>query len=156
MNHKDINRCCRFIAGGLLAALVVGCSTTHTPRVVEVNALKRTHTVEAADKPIFLHDPASRFHLTSHVLPANEQREEFFVRWAGPSIALVKFEYRQVNRPNTTGAQSFAPVGTQSFHVFKVSGDDFVNGGAVSAWRISLWADPQAPTPLAEKKSALW
>jgi hypothetical protein len=140
----------------LLAVLVVGCSSITPARVVEVSALKRTSTVETVDKPIFLHDRASQFRFTAHKLPASEQREEFFVRWAGPAIALVKFEYRQVNRPGAAGAQSFAPVGTQSSHVFQISGDNFVNGGEVSAWRVSLWSNPEAATPLAEKKSALW
>ncbi len=135
----------------LLFAALAGCATTRA-RVVEVTAAKHTETVGRADKDLFLTDRASRILFQSERLPVAEQREEFYVRWTGAQVDSVKFEYRQVNLPNKLMEQTCAPNG-RHWNVFAVCGDDFVNGGPVSAWRVSLWNGTQF---LAEKKSALW
>jgi hypothetical protein len=138
----------------LLATAVVlafsACSTS--PRVVEVSSHKRLETVEVADQDIYLHDRASQIHLQSELLPADERRQEFFVRWSGTGIDLVKFEYRQVNVPDKISEESYVPE-NRRWNVFEVRGNDFTKGGAVSAWRVSLWRDSQL---LADKKSLLW
>jgi len=126
------------------------CSTT--PRVVEVSSHKRLETVEVEDQDIFLHDRASQIHLESELLPPSERRQEFFVRWAGTGITLVKFEYRQVDVPDKIFEKSYSPV-NRNWNVFEIRGDDFVKGGSVSAWRVSLWHDTRL---LADKKSVLW
>jgi len=140
---------------GLAAASVLlalsACSST-TPRVVEVSSTKRFETVEVADQDIFLHDRASLIHLKSELLPSDERRQEFFVRWAGASVDQVKFEYRQVDVPDKVLEQTYAPV-DRRWSVFEVQGDEFLKGGPVSAWRVSLWQSSQL---LAEKKSTLW
>ena len=129
---------------------ISACSTT--PRVVEVSSQKRLETVEVADQDMFLHDRASQIRLQSELLPANERRQEFFVRWSGIGIDLVKFEYRQVNVPDKISEESYVPE-NRHWNVFEVRGDAFTKGGAVSAWRVSLW---QSSKLLAEKKSLLW
>jgi hypothetical protein len=138
----------------LSAAIVLACSACSgtTPRVVEVSSQKRLETVEVADQDIFLHDRASQIHLQSELLPANERRQEFFVRWSGTGINLVKFEYRQVNVPDKISEESYVPE-NRRWNVFEVRGDNFTKGGPVSAWRVSLWKDSKL---LAEKKSLLW
>ena len=143
------------LAASLLLAL--GCAS---PRVVEVTSRTRLQDIDVVDQYIFLHDRASRIHYEPKYLPADVQRQEFFVRWApaptsrsGPAtVGLVKFEYRQVDKPNTLREQTYVPQGDCA-KVFEVRGEEFRAGGPVSAWRVSLW---NGESLLAEKKSALW
>ena len=142
----------------LLFATLAGCATTRA-RVVEVTATRHTETVGRADKNLFLTDRASKILFQPERLPVAEQREEFYVRWTGAQVDSVKFEYRQVNLPNKLMEQTCTPNG-RHWNVFAVRGEDFVNGGPVSAWRVSLWNGTQPRSErgklLAEKKSALW
>jgi hypothetical protein len=149
----------------LLPAL--GCATG--PRVLEVSSRTRLQDIDAADKPLFEHDQASRIKYQPRDLPAGEQRQDFYVRWrpgprtvgthavVGPRlpafggargdqgcraawcgraalprgldagftttvdaqqrvptndrsrITLVKFEYRQVDKPGVVKEQTYAP-----------------------------------------------
>ena len=79
-------------------------------------------------------------------------REEFYVVWQGANITLVKFEYRQLKFPNEIFAKSYVPTKRPS-HVFEIPSADFLKGGHVSAWRVTLWQDDKI---VDEKKSALW
>jgi hypothetical protein len=108
--------------------------------------------VDVADQHLFEADRASRLRYKPRDLPANQQRQEFYVRWRGAGVDLVKFEYRQVNVPNTIKEQTFAPNGATA-KVFEIRGEDFHTGGPLSAWRVSLWTGDQL---VAERKSALW
>jgi len=127
-----MNYCHRWILSGTLA-LVVGCTTvgqqSQQPRIMEVTRNTR---------------------VKGYTLP--EQRDDFYVVWAGANITLVKFEYRQVHSPNELFAKSYVPT-TKRFYDFTVAGDDFRKGGRVSAWRVTLWQNQQV---VAEQKSALW
>jgi hypothetical protein len=143
-------RLLRLFAAMAIPALA-GCATTRA-RVEEVTAAKHTETVGRADKNLFLTGGASKILFQPERLPVAEQREEFYVRWTGAQVDSVKFEYRQVNLPNKLMEQTCAPNG-RHWNVFAVRGEDFVNGGPVSAWRVSLWNGTQF---LAEQKSALW
>jgi len=136
----------------LVAALALGACAGGTPRVVEVSSQKRLETVEVADQDFFLHDRASQIHLQSEILPPDQRRQEFFVRWTGVGITLVKFEYRQANIPNKISEQTYTPQ-NRTWNVFEIRGEAFSKGGSVSAWRVSLWHDSQL---LAAKKSMLW
>lgn len=108
------------------ALLAVGCSTT--PRVVEVSS--KTYDRDT-----------------------NRQRQDYFVRWVPATVGLVKFEYRQVGAPNKIVEQTVAPQ-RRNWTVFEIESEDFRSGGAISAWRVSLWSDPN--TVVAEKRSAMW
>ena len=141
-----------------LTFLAIGCSTT--PRVLEVSSRTRLQNIDLADKDFFIEDQASRIRFEPHDLPIDQQREEFYVRWrpaptsrSGPkSISLVKFEYRQVAKPNVIREQTYVPR-QDAVNVFQVQGEEFRSGGSVSAWRVSLWDGDQL---VAEKKSFLW
>jgi len=149
----------------LLLALICGCSST-TPRVLEVSSRTRLQTVDKADADLFVIDRASLIKYTPQDLNAADQREEFFVRWTpgttstpGPTfrpgpvnVNLVKFQYRQVTKPDTIFEKTYDPRGEVA-HLFQVRGEEFRSGGSVSAWRVSLWNGDQL---LAEKKSFLW
>src|ERR1041384_861332 len=134
-----------------IATLALACSST-TPRVVEVSSTKRLESVGGSDQDIFLHDRASLIHLKSEQLAPNDRRQEFFVRWTGTGVDLVKFEYRQVNVPDKLLEQTYVSTGRR-WTVFEVRGDNFLEGGPISAWRVSLWQDARL---LSEKKSTLW
>lgn len=163
-----------------LAFSALGCST---PRVLEVSSHTRLQDVDVVDHELFTHDRASRLRYEPRDLPAEKQRQEFYVRWRGTGIDLVKFEYRQVDVPNTVKEQTLVLVSRRSAlpgatgqplrgreaaptelrtvnrelgtvsHVFEVRGEEFHSGGRVSAWRVSLWS---GDTLLAERKSTLW
>jgi hypothetical protein len=163
----------------ILCLLLSGCASS--PRVLEVSSRTRLRNIDAADERMFMHDPAARIRYRPHDLPADQQREEFYVHWRGADVNLVKFEYRQVDVPNTIKEQTVVLVGSAGVesavpsrnsenpppaalgtahattgrhsHVFEIRGDDFHTGGHVSAWRVSLWSGEQL---LAERKSALW
>ena len=142
---------------GLAVALVsfaLACSTT-TPRVLEVTSWTHLKDIDPVDEDLFANDQASRIRYEPRDLSIDDQREEFYVRWTTPptaSVDRVKFEYRQVAKPNTIFEQEFVPHGEFS-KVFAVRGEDFRSGGSVSAWRVSLWDDDHL---VAEKKSFLW
>ena len=133
-----------------LTFLAIGCSTT--PRVLEVTSRTRLQNIDLADKDFFIEDQASRIRFEPHDLSIDEQREEFYVRWTPRSISLVKFEYRQLARPNVIGEQTYVPH-QDTANLFTVHGEEFRSGGSVSAWRVSLWDGDQL---VAEKKSFLW
>lgn len=125
---------------------------TATPRVDAVWVAQRQQVVGAGDEDLFLTDRASLMRTEGQFLPADKRGEEFYVSWSGPGIELVKFEYRQVDRPDKVAAQEYTAGKTRS-HVFPVVGAEHRQGGAVSGWRVSLWRGDQL---LAEKKSSLW
>jgi hypothetical protein len=136
-----------------LVLFVIGCATT-TPRVLEVTSRTRLRTVDPADEDYFVNDQASRIRYELRDLSSDEQREEFYVRWTpGPTtVNLVKFEYRQIAKPDVIGEQTYVPNHDTS-KVFKVHGEEFRSGGIVSAWRVSLWDGDHL---VAQKKSFLW
>jgi hypothetical protein len=131
--------------------LLAACSTT-APQVAEVSSRTRLQDIDVADVRFFVVDEASRIKYKPRDLGIDDQREEFYVRWAPAGIGQVKFEYRQVAKPGTIFEQTYSPHGDES-KVFEVRGDPFRSGGSVSAWRVSLWNGDQL---LAEKKSFLW
>jgi hypothetical protein len=136
----------------LLSILTTACSTTK-PRVLEVSSRTRLQDIDTEDaKRFFGYDEASRFTYEPRDLTVEEQREEFYVRWAPASITLVKFEYRQVTKPAMIFTKTYAPHGDMA-HLFQVRGEEFRSGGSVSAWRVTLWNGDQL---VAEKKSVLW
>ena len=135
-----------------LLAPVFFLSACASPRVVEVTSRTRLKDIDVADERVFVADPASHIRYRPRDLPANKQREEFYVHWLGAAVDRVKFEYRQVDVPDTVKEQSFTSAGPR-WHVFEVRGEEFHAGGLVSAWRVSLWSGDQL---LAERKSALW
>jgi hypothetical protein len=134
----------------LLLLTMTGCAMR--PAIVEVSATTRRNMVEAIDEKVFLQDRASRLDAANVVLSPDEQRQQFFISWRPRSIDEVRFEYRQVNVPEKIAVQSFKPVGEAS-HVFAIRGDDFLSGGAVSAWHVGLWQNQQL---VGERASALW
>ncbi len=137
---------------GLVVAVMVSACATQPARVGDVWSTTRTETVPPADRDLFGTDRASHLRVESTPLPLSQQRQEFYVTWSGAGVRLVKFEYRQANVPDTVSVQMAQADGRRSA-VFAVAGDDFHNGGPVSAWRVSLW---DADRLLAEKKSVLW
>jgi hypothetical protein len=129
--------------------LLTACST---PRVLEVSSRTRLQNVDPADQDLFLYDKASRIRYELRDLGIDQQREEFYIRWRPASVGLVKFEYRQIGKPNRIGEQSYVPH-RDATRVFQVQGEEFRSGGRVSAWRVSLWDGDRL---LAEKRSFLW
>ena len=139
----------RHWAVSVVACLLTACST---PRVLEVSSRTRLQNIDPADQDLFLYDQASRIRYELRDLSIDEQREEFYVRWTPASVSLVKFEYRQIGKPNVVREQTCIPHRDAS-SVFTVHGEEFRSGGSVSAWRVSLWDGDQL---VAEKKSFLW
>ncbi len=144
----------RIIICGLSLSVIAGlCSCApRAARVADVWVTTRTDVIGAADRDLFATERASRLRTEPSQLPSNAQRQEFLVSWSGPEAQFVKFECRQVKVPNKILVQT-SPAGTKHSHLFAVRGDDFHNGGPVSAWRVSLWTGERL---LAEKKSVLW
>jgi hypothetical protein len=139
------------LPAALLFVALCGCAAPRA-RVAEVTATRHVIMVRRADKELFLNNRASLLNYENVLLPVSERREEFYVRWTGPGVDSVKFEYRQINFPNKLMERTFVPNG-RCWNVFAVAGDDFINGGDVSAWQVSLWGNGRL---LAEQKSALW
>jgi len=162
MNHltNPTSSGCRWAARHLAVACiaslafgVIGCSTT-SPRVLEVSSRTRLKNIDPADEEYFVNDQASRIKYELRDLSIDEQREEFYVRWSRgrATVNLVKFEYRQLARPDVIGEQTYVPAHDTS-KVFKVHGEEFRSGGVISAWRVSLWDGDHL---VGEKKSFLW
>jgi hypothetical protein len=134
-----------------LLVLAAACATT--PRVTAVWMNQRLQVVPAADESLFLRDNATMLQTTGKFLPASQQGQEFYVSWCGTGADLVKFEYRQVYRFDTVLSKTFVPDGRRFNTIFSVTGDEYSQGGTVSAWRVSLWHNGQM---LADKQSSLW
>ncbi len=128
-----------------------GCGTAPV-RVTDVDATQYEETIGRADRNMFLTDRASRILFQAQPLPVADQREEVFVRWKGSQVDSVKFEYRQVNVPDSIQQQICVPL-RRDWNIFSVRGEAYVNGGPISAWRVTLW---QGGRPVAEQKSSLW
>jgi hypothetical protein len=138
----------------MTAAVAAGlCACAHhAPQVRDVVASQYTETIGKADNSLFVTDRASHLRVDPEPLPASQQREEYYVSWRGTAVSSVMFEYRQVNIPDKILVQTFTPT-ARRWNVFTVAGDDFHNGGPISAWRVSLWDGNRL---LAERKSVLW
>ena len=138
----------------LLTAIVAltGCQSTGPAMVDAVWSKPRLMTVPAGEQDAFLADRASGLRTEGKFLLPAQQGEEFFVKWHGQQIDVVKFEYRQLNAPDQIGTQQYRPQAQYS-HVFTVTGEAYRRGGKVSGWRASLWRGDQL---LAEMKSSLW
>ena len=129
------------------------CACAHrTAQVRDVDGTQYTETIGSGDRLLFVTDRASRFRVEPKPLPPDQQREEYFVSWRGQDVNLVKFEYRQVNIPDKILVQTVTPA-NHRWNVFSVAGDDYLKGGPISAWRVSLWDGDHL---LAERKSVLW
>ena len=135
----------------LAAVCLCGCGTAPV-RVTDVDATEYEENIGHADKNMFLTDQASRIVFQAVPLPVADQREEEFVSWTGAGVDSVKFEYRQVNVPDSVQQQTYTPSG-RTWTIFAVRGEDYINGGPISAWRVTLW---QAGRIVAEKNSMLW
>jgi hypothetical protein len=135
-----------------IGALLFSACAAPPARVADVWSVTRTETIPEADRDLFGMDRASHLRVESTPLPLSQQRQEFYVAWSGAGVRLVRFEYRQANAPDTVSVQT-APAAGRRSTVFTVAGDDYHNGGPVSAWRVTLW---DADRLLAEKKSMLW
>ncbi|HTS19247.1 MAG TPA: hypothetical protein VMP11_16845 [Verrucomicrobiae bacterium] len=135
----------------VLFLLLASCSTTG-PRVLEVTSRTRLQDVEFVDRQYFIDDQASLIRYEPQDLSVEDQREEFYVRWTPRTVDLVKFEYRQLAKPDEVFVQTYTPHG-DTRKLFQVRGEAFRSGGLVSAWRVSLWNRDQL---LAEKQSVLW
>ena len=138
----------------MAAAMAAGlCACAHpTPQVRDVVGTQYTETIGKADNSLFVTDRASHLRVDPKPLPPAEQREEYYISWRGAGVRSVMFEYRQVNLPDKILVQTFTPT-TRHWTVFTVAGNDFLNGGPISAWRVSLWDGDHR---LAERKSGLW
>ncbi|MEI8063912.1 MAG: hypothetical protein WCH84_07600 [Verrucomicrobiota bacterium] len=139
------------VLGVCLLAGLCACQTA-TPRVGAVWESQRLHVVRNGDEALFQSGHATSIGPARQILPPEQQGAEFYVSWSGSEIELVKFEYRQVGRPDKIATQQFTPGSARS-HVFLVVGEERRQGGTVSGWRVSLWHGEQL---LAEKKSSLW
>ncbi len=124
--------------------LLTGCATTG-PRIVEVSHRQRVVNIAPADERIFARDRASHFRTEIVALPAEEQRQEFLVRWRATGVRAVKLEYRQVHLPGEVRQQTLEIENARRaiFHV----------EGTVAAWRASLWNE--AGGEIAGRESAL-
>jgi hypothetical protein len=145
MKHRSLA-----LAVGVAVAWA-GCAHP-SPRVGEVLGTKHTENIDKPDHTLFVNDHASHLRVEVVILPAAERSQEYYVPWRGTGVRLVKFEYRQVNVPDQIQVQTVSPTNQHSA-VFRVVGDDFINGGAISAWHVSLWDGDKL---LAERKSVLW
>jgi hypothetical protein len=138
-----------FFVGLLL--LLTGCATA--PRVIEVVHQQRFQQVCGVDQSYFVTDRASGLPVANPKLPAVEQGEYFRVRWSPGTMDAVRFEYRQAKLPNQISVQTIMPTRGQKAATFAVTGEQFSQGGPVSAWRVSLLRAGQL---VAEKHSTLW
>jgi hypothetical protein len=131
---------------------ICGACASRTPHVRQVEGSQYKEDVGKADRYLFASDRASHLRVNPKPLPPALQREEYYVTWSGVGVGQVKFEYRQVNIPDKTLVQTASPT-NQHWCTFTVAGDDFIKGGPISAWRVSLWDGDRS---LAEQKSVLW
>jgi hypothetical protein len=106
------------------------------PKAKETKRSARLQAMDAGRRPVS-HDPP----------------QEFYIRWPNQSVQLVRFEYRQVRLADKVVTIEQDPKHKQSI-LLTIPAAEIETGGAVCAWRVTLWADPG--TCVAQKKSATW
>ncbi len=140
-------------AGALVILACLSACASRSPRILEVSAETRTHTIAAHNEAWFVHDRASHIRIEPAPLDGDRQGQQFLVRWTPNTLATVKFEYRQVNKPNVISEQ-VQEVNGSSRALFHVVGEEHTSGGSVSAWNVTAYDDKRQP--VARASSTLW
>jgi hypothetical protein len=86
---------------------------------------------------------------------AKHQRgEEFLLTWTASATEnlVIRFEYRQVNETGVKMQQQSNPK-LRGRSLFSVKGGEFQTGGAVTAWRVTIWEGEKV---LASRQSFMW
>jgi len=82
----------------------------------------------------------------------------FVINWqndGGPADFTVRLDYRQANTRERvmTKTEEYKSFGGYEKTVIKVVGDDYLRGGVVNSWRISIVRDGKI---VAQEKSFIW
>jgi hypothetical protein len=134
------------------ALLGAGCASP-SPRVTEVSARYLRSNKNPAADVVYQRGESKMNGGMVGQSARNAAGEEFLIRWTSPLVRSIKFDYRQVNRPDKE-LQASAVATNSNWHVFTIAGDDFKEGGPVSAWRVSLL--DETGECLATKQSVMW
>ena len=87
-----------------------------------------------------------------------KQGNIFVINWqndGAPSDFIVRLDYRQANTRERvmTKTERYQDFGGYEKTVIKVVGDDYLRGGVVNSWRISIVRDAKI---VAQEKSFIW
>ena len=87
-----------------------------------------------------------------------KQGNIFVINWqndGAPSDFIVRLDYRQANTRERvmTKTERYQDFGGYEKTVIKVVGDDYLRGGVVNSWRISIVRDGKI---VAQEKSFIW
>ncbi len=168
----------KFRAAALLASLFFAACTTVPQKPVyleraNVLPLDLNDAFEFRKQQLFFNDPRNYVATTSETIRALRYRMNygaitprdiddvtgfyytFFWRTQESADVTVRFEYRQAALNNYVLAQElYYPEAEGSFQSdFEVTGDDYLENGSVSSWRVLLIVDGRI---VALKQSFMW
>lgn len=135
------------------------CVSTSGPQITKVNPyhLKPGNRVETIDQMIVV-EQARRLH---GAVTSEQFRERFgyyfTVFWAAPQggVDQLRLEYLQGKTGATVHTQvlNVAGLSGRSTSEFRVTGPDYLAGGPVTAWKVTLLS---GGNPVSESQSFLW
>jgi hypothetical protein len=147
----------RWLTFLLLAWLLIGCSSSSSPKVLKV--LPHFLDLEgriALDPSLFERD-AYQAYLRAH--PIERNGLQFDILWRAPDTGRLKLlvELRGAVSNHVTSARLELPLHTGGArgHWSKtaLTSGDYARFGALTAWRVTLW---NGDSLLADQKSFLW
>ena len=156
---------CRAVTAGALGLALASCSSTNPPGPGGQITKVKYYQLKNKEVPIPGADPSVNFEHIYHLYGAvsNKDRLErdghyYAVMWKVTDASQpvkVRLEYRQQKTGTAvkTQEQEVTKIGRHNDTHFEVIGEEFVTGGPVTGWRVTLVRGKQV---LAEAKSYLW
>lgn len=142
---------------------LTSCSSTSVGPGGEVTKVKYYHLVPG--QPVSTRDPAIQMERDYHLYGAVTRAEimgrgghYYTIFWKAydPSQPVtVRFEFRQANTGLTAKIreETVTDVRAKNLSRFEVTGDEYLNDGRVTAWRVTLL---RGKDELASQESYLW
>jgi hypothetical protein len=162
---RSLPTLCRALMAGAFAMALASCSATNPPgpggQIVKVKYFR----LDSKTPPIAGFDPSVAFERNYYLHGAVSNAERtardghyYSVIWKvtdRTQPVTVRLEYRQQNTGMKvqTIEQVATKIGRTNVNRFEVNGQQFVDGGSVTSWRVTLVRGKQV---LAEAKSYLW
>ena len=163
MPEAPRNLFCRLTLWALTVLIVASCSTPSEGTGGRITKVNYYHLIP--EKPVVSNDPAITFERDYRLYGAvtkaeiiNRGGHYYTVFWEvndRTRPVTVRFEYRQASSGLTSKVQELevTDVGKSNVSKFQVTGDQYLTGGRVTAWRVSLLRGKEE---LASHQSFLW
>lgn len=165
MTLRFLPHLCRAFTAGAIVLTLASCGSTNPAGPGGQITKVKYYRLDSKKPPIPGAEPPINFEREYHLHGAVSNKERsardghyYSVMWKVTDRSQpvkVRLEYRQQNSGMTvkTLEQEVAKIGRSNVTRFEVNGEQFVTGGLVTSWHVSLVRGKQV---LAEASSYLW